>query len=285
MKVGKDITPDFSVEKMKLSLENTNKLLGIKLSEKELKNYIEKMGHNYTNGIVSIPSWRTDILHEVDLIEDVAIAYGYENFVPEIPNISTLGEESFNGIIKKRISEILAGLNFIEILNYHLTIKKDQFSKMGFPENQEKGFIELENSKTDYNILRKDLTHCLLKTYSENVDSEYPQFIFETGRVFNFEGQINESEHLAVAMSPKNFTEVKQVLEYLFRMLGLEIKLVEDDSFPPYFVEGRVAKIMLDKIEVGFIGDVHPKILKNWKLKMPVALFEINLEEIFKKLK
>jgi phenylalanyl-tRNA synthetase beta chain len=279
------ISPNLDSEKMKISLENTNKLLGIQLNEKKLKDLIERMGHNYNlkTNEVEIGSWRTDILHEVDLIEDVAIAYGYENFIPEIPKISTIGKENPKEIIKRKISEILSGLNLLEVSNYHLTNKQEQFTKMGVPEKQEKGFIELENSKTDYNILRKDLSPYLLKNLSENVDSEYPQRIYEIGTIFTSE-KTEEDEKLAVAIAPGNFTEVKQIIEYLFKSLNINIHFEEPDIFPVHFIEGRTAKIITEKKEIGFIGEIHPKILKNWKIKMPIAIFEIGLEEIFKRL-
>jgi phenylalanyl-tRNA synthetase beta chain len=278
----REITPNLTPEKRKISLENTKKLLGIELNEKQLKQNIEKMGYNYDKGIAEIPAWRTDILHEVDLIEDVAIAYGYENFVPEIPSISTIGEEDKKETIKRKISEILSGLEMLEISNYHLTNKKDQFTKMGISERQETGFIEVLDSKTDYNILRKDLTHYLLKIFSENIDSEYPQKIFETGKVFSMQNsKTKEEEHLSLAVSPGNFTALKQILAYLSKMLGLKIEFVESEEFPNYFVEGRSAKIKINEKNVGFIGEVHPRILKNWKIKMPVALSEISLEDIF----
>ena len=283
MKVGSKISPNLETEKMKISLENTNKLLGLNLNEKKLKELLEKMGYNYSKSQVEIPAWRNDILHEVDLIEDVAIAYGYENFVPEIPKISTIGQESPKEIIKRKISEILSGLNMLEISNYHLTNKKDQFTKIGIPEKQEKGFVEVEESKTDYNILRKDLTHYLLKIISENIDSEYPQRIFEIGKVFEQKNEIQEKEKLAGAIIPGNFTEAKQILLYLFEMLGIKLNFKESEEFPAHFIDGRVAEIFLDNESLGFIGEIHPRILRNWKIKMPVALFEIDLEEIFKK--
>ena len=291
MEIGygkKKITPNLTTEKKKISLENTNKLLGLNLNEKELKQLVEKMGCNYDKGAVEIPSWRTDILHEVDLIEDVAIAYGYENFVPEIPEISTIGEEDPNETIKRKLSEILTGLGTLEVSNYHLTIKKNQFEKMGVSKKQEKDFIEVEESKTEYSILRKDLTHYLLKNFSENIDSEYPQKIFEIGKVFKLNEEISEKENLAVAFTPGNFTEIKQAIEYLFRMIDVKINITEHQvtsNSPNYFVEGRVAEIKIDEKSVGFIGEIHPKILKNWKIRMPVALFEINLEDVFERLK
>ncbi|MCK5043776.1 phenylalanine--tRNA ligase subunit beta [Candidatus Pacearchaeota archaeon] len=281
---NKKITPNLMSEKIKISLENTNKLLGLNLNEKQLKQLLEKMGYGYNKGTVEIPSWRMDILHEVDLIEDVAIAYGYENFVPEIPEISTIGQEDLREIIKRKISEILTGLNILEVSNYHLTNKRDQFAKMGLQEKHE-NFVEIEGSKTDFTILRKNLTHYLLKILSENIDSEYPQRIFETGKVFGKNKEITEEENLAVAISPGNFTEVKQILGYLSKMIGLKIEVEEKEEFPQHFIGGRTTSIKIDNKEIGFIGEIHPKILKNWRIKMPVTIFEIRLKEIFKGLK
>jgi phenylalanyl-tRNA synthetase beta chain len=278
---GRIITPDLTSEKKKISIENTNKLLGLNLNEKEIKNLLEKMGHNYSKGYVEIAPWRTDILHEVDLIEDVAIAYGYDNFIPEIPKISTIGEENQKEIIKRKISEILTGMDLIEVSNYHLTKKEDQFKKMGIQEKNDKKIIEIENSKTEYNILRKDLAHYIMKNFSENVDAEYPQRIFEIGTVF--EG-IVEKDYLALAITPGNFTEIKQILVYLSKMINIPMKLEESEEFPNYFIEGRTADIKIENQKIGYLGEIHPRILKNWRLKMPVALFEINLEEIFKRL-
>ena len=279
----REITPDLIPEKMKISLENTNKLLGANLNEKQLKEFLERMGHDYNKGISEIPAWRTDILHEVDLIEDVAVAYGYENFAPEIPLVSTIGQEDQKETLKRKISEILAGFGLIEISNYHLTNQEDQFRKMGSPEILRKtSVIEVIDSKTDYNILRADLSHYLLKILSENIDVEYPQKIFEIGRVFEIKNdKITEKEKLAVAVSSGNFTEIKQILEYLSKMLDSKIEIKESEDFPQHFIEGRVAEIIMNNKEIGFIGEIHPKILKNWRIKMPVSIFEISLESIF----
>ncbi len=285
MKLNYGKTPELDSDKMKISLEDTNKLLGLNITEKQLGQYLERMGYNYEKGYVEIAPWRTDILHEVDLIEDVAIAYGYENFEPVIPKISTTGEESKKEIIKRKISEVLTGIEMLEVSNYHLTIKDDQFRKMGIPKKQEKDFIEVEGSKTDYTILRRDLSHYLLKNFSENIDAEYPQKIFEIGKIFQLETeQVREVDKLVAAVSPGNFTEIKQVFEYLSKMLDLNLKLEETEDAPVHFIEGRAAEIIIDSKKIGYVGETHPKILKNWKIKMPVALFELDLKEIFKKL-
>ena len=286
---GKQITPDLTPEKTKISVENTNKILGLDLNEKQIKQFLERMGYNYTKGVVEVPAWRTDFLHEVDLIEDVAIAYGYDNLIPEIPEISTIGEEDFKETIKRKISEILSGVNILGTASYHLTNKKYQFENMGITENELKKIetIEVEESKTEYNLLRKDLTHYLMKIFAENVDSEYPQKIFELGTIFKpQQGKISEEEHLAIAITPGNFTELKQILEYLAKMLGAEMTFNETELNPEtnYFIDGRTASIKLNNKLIGYIGEIHPRILRNWKLKMPVALLEINLDEIFERL-
>jgi len=280
----KEITPDLSPEEMKISLENTNNLLGLNLNEKQLKKLLERMGYDYSNSVVKIPPWRADILHEVDLIEDVAIAYGYDNLIPEIPEVSTVGQEDPREGVKRKVSEILSGIQMLELSNYHLTTREDQFSKMDIKEKKETDYLFVEGSKTDYEVLRKNLTPLLLNIFSENVDSEYSQKIFELGKTFSFSTKVNEEEHLACAISPGNFTEIKQIAEYLFRMLDLKINIVEPETFPKYFINGRVAEIFLGKKSLGFLGEISPKILKNWKLRMSVALFEINFEEVFKEI-
>jgi phenylalanyl-tRNA synthetase beta chain len=126
----KKLTPEFGIEKIQISIDKINKLLGLDLKENDVKKLLEKMGYNYNKNIVEIPPWRVDILHEVDIAEDIAIAYGYENFIPEIPEISTIGQEAPEEVIKNKISEILTGLNILEVSNYHLTTKNDQFEKM-----------------------------------------------------------------------------------------------------------------------------------------------------------
>ena len=95
---------------------------------------------------------------------------------------------------------------------------------------------------------------------------------------------IKETENLALAITPENYTRLKQILEYLTRMIDikLELKEPEPSNNIGHFIDGRFAEITLDGKCIGHIGEIHPRILKNWKIKMPVTLFEINIEDIFK---
>jgi len=275
----KILTPDLSPEKMKISLENTNKLLGLELKEKDLEKLLPKMGYNYENKTVSIPAWRTDILHEVDIIEDVAIAYGYDKFIPELPNVSTVGHESRESKLKSKISQILIGLNLMEISSYHL-IKEDEAKKLKLTPEQT---IELEDSKTEYKILRPNLLIPTLRILTENKDNEYPQNIFEIGKVFSLDKKeetgIKEQTYLIIALSPGNFTEAKQHLDYLFKTLNLSYSLKENSHIA--LIDGRTGDISLNGKEIGYLGEVHPNTLHNWNLKMPLSVIELNLDEVF----
>jgi len=273
----KTITPDLAPEKIKVSLENINKLLGLSLSQKQLSSLLTKMGHEYKPPYVLTPPWRVDILHEVDIAEDVAIAYGYDNFIPEIPIISTTAEETKESKIKSKIAELLIGLGFNEISTYH-TIKPEEAKLMKLDRP-----IELLDSKTEYKILRPNLFIPALRILSENIDTEYPQKIFEIGTIFKIDEKtetgIAENEHLILALTPGNFTEAKQHLDYLFSSFNLQYRLQESKN--KGFIEGRTGNILIDKTIIGHLGEISPFTLNRWGLKMPLAILEIDLKKIY----
>lgn len=271
----KSLTPNLTPEKIKISLENANKLLGLNLKEQDMQKLLSKMQYNYSKEKVEIPPWRTDILHEVDIIEDIAIAYGYENIIPQIPSISTIGEEAQEYKIKKKLSEILLGLGFLEISSYHLLKQSEDSS-------EEK--LEIQDSKTEYKSLRQNLLIPHLRILSENKDHEYPQEIFEIGKVFAIdkgnktETGVKESENLIIALSPGNFTKAKQILDYLTRTLSISYTLQETTK--KELIEGRTGEILINNKPIGYLGELHPETLHSWNIKMPLAVIEISLDEI-----
>ena len=276
------VSPDFSYEKVKLKLEDVNKTLGLALTEKEVKGCLEKMQIEYDKGVALIPPFRIDILHWIDLVGEIATAYGYDNFAPEIPKISTIAEEENNSKLKRKIAEILIGLGLLECSSYHLNTKEEiKNSNYEF-----KDFIELEESKTEYNVLRIDLLTNMLKIISENSDSSYPQKIFESGKVFSVDRRgdtdtgVLEKEHLVIGLTDEkvNFTEIKQTLDYLFRMLDIKYSLEECEN--SNFIIGRAGKIIVNGIEIGIIGEIAPRVLKNWGINMPVVALEMNIEKL-----
>ncbi|MEK6914685.1 MAG: phenylalanine--tRNA ligase subunit beta [Nanoarchaeota archaeon] len=287
IKDGNSLSPNLSFEKMELSIDYINKNLGLNLDLKEIINLLSRMGievvsnpKSGVNLVALIPPYRSDLLHKIDLVEEVAIAYGYENFKPEIPNISNIGEEDKLSIFKRKVAEILIGLGLIEISSYHLSTKEKQFKNIGIKEFK-RNMIEVINSKNENNILRNSLFANSISVLSDNSDASYPQKVFELGRIFyhdsKSESGIGESERLCISLCDEeaNFTVMKQILDYLMRMFNINYKI--EDSETDYFIEGRCGKIIVNNKELGIIGEVSPFVLSNNKLKMPVVSMEIDL--------
>ncbi len=280
-KEGKSLSPELEPEKMQFSIESINKTLGLSLSEKEISKLFEKMGIGCEKSTALIPPYRTDILHEIDLAEEIAIAYGYENFQPTIPSISTIGKENKISILKRKISEILIGLGLLEISTYHLSTKEIQFKNLGIKEFNPK-IIEVLDSKTENNILRASLLAQLIHALSQNSDSAYPQKLFEIGKIFyndeKQETEIGEEESLCISLCHEkaNFTEIKQILDYLMRMLDIKYEIIDGEN--QTFIAGRCGKIIVKGKPIGIIGEIAPYVLKNNKIKMPVSSLELDIE-------
>lgn len=296
------VSPLMRPEEVKFKISDIEKTLGIELKEKDVRSLLARMGINAKsvggrdtvddgrNMIAEVPCYRTDILHWIDLTEEIAIAYGYDNFVPEIPEISTIAQECDFDKQKRALGNVLAGVGFLECSSYHLTTKKN-IRKAHFDFND---FIEVESSKTERDVLRMDLMTNILQIFSENSDAAYPQKIFEMGRIFRKNSEVAdgrgpvaesetgilESERLCIGMIDEKmgFTEIKQVLDYFFKMIDVEFDLadVEDSNF----IAGRCGKVVVHGKEVGRVGEVAPRVLRNWKIKMPVVAAEMDLAEV-----
>jgi len=279
---NKETTPDLSPGKMKLDINYVNKLLGINLKESDIKELLGKMGLGYQNKTAFIPSYRTDILHPMDLVEDIAIAYGYENFEEQIPNISTTGEIDAFEQFKSRVADILVGVNLLEVMTYHITNKEFQNKKM----KSDMKLIELNNSKSkEYNVLRTWMIPCLLQVLSENKHNEYPQNIFDIGVIFkeneSTETGTEEAARLCVALcnDKVDFTLIKQILDYLMSALSLEYTI--EDTENNSFIPGRVGRVSVKDKRVAYIGEIHPEVLSNFDINTPVAVLELNLTDLF----
>ncbi len=287
VKYAKKITtPDLSPRKMKIDIDAISSLIGIELKEAELKKLLERMGFGYQNKQVLIPAWRADIMHIVDIAEDVAIAYGYNNIKPEIPQVATIGSlDAFNDF-KEIVANFLVGLGMLEAHTYHITNVPVQTKAM----NCNAEVIELANALTpDYNALRAWMLPSLMEVLKVNKMKDYPQKLFTMGTVFSpnpkTPTQVEEITKMAVVSAqPKaDYTDIRQILEYLFRALGLNVSFEETEHSS--FVSGRAAQVKLDNHAIATIGEVHPQVITNFGLEMPVAAAEINLTELFFHLK
>ncbi len=278
----KYVTPNLKPEEMKVDIGYINRLLGLNLKENEIKKLLERMGYGYISKKALIPAYRTDIMHQADLMEDIAIAYGYENFDAIIPNVATVGQEERFEIFKRKISELLVGLGFLETSTYHLTNREFQSKRMG----AEMPLIELANSiSSDYNVLRSWVIPSLMEVFGNNKHHEYPQKIFTIGAIFkknnSMETGIEENERLAAAIASEktDYTEIRQVLDYLFRSFNLKYEITEAEH--PSFIEGRAGRVIANGRKIAYIGEISPSAVANWELGVPASAFELNLTEFF----
>jgi phenylalanyl-tRNA synthetase beta chain len=278
-------TPNLEPRPMKFSLDYINKWLGLEMDEKQVKELLGRMGFGYVKGIALVPSYRPDVIHQADLAEDIAIAYGYENFTPVIPTKGTTGKEDPFEKFRKQVSKILVGLNMLETSSYHLSNDKVQFK---FMETKPQNHVVLANSVSEeHDVLRYSILSNLMKILGENTHNEYPQNIFESGNTFSLgktDTGVVELNKLACVLCDNgvNYTKIRQVLDYLFSSLGLSYEIKEANH--PSFISGRSGKIILNKKEIGFLGELSPKVITNFEVEMPVAGFEIDLEAVFKEL-
>jgi len=296
---GKNVAcPILKTARMELDVNYANKLLGLALSAAEAAKLLERMRYGaaaktHGNGVsgvaekrsfsckdkieVDVPAYRTDVLHPFDLVEDIAIAYGYENFKHEIPRVSTIGEEAPRSLVFRKIAEVCSGLGMLECCTLHLSNERILNDNMLL---KNKNFVKTINAvNIEYDIVRNSLLPMLLKTLSENTHNEYPQKLFEMGEVYDEEkGEPVERNSLSIVSchSRAEFTEMKSLIEALFSSIGEKISFREAKH--ESFISGRCAAVLADGKQIGTMGEIHPQVLANFRLEMSAAGFECNID-------
>jgi len=275
------ITPDLKPEKFSLEVEEINSVLNLKLTAKQIMFLLRKAGYNASgNKIIKIeiPAYRQDILDTRDIIEDIAISYGYNKIKSEKPQVISEGYESEKVLLSNKIADLLVGLGFQEIATPNLTSKEILFEKMN---KKPQEIIEVENPVSElYSVMRQEILSSSLNFLSKNKTARFPQKIFEIGNSIDKNGKDSLKLCIISCHSQANFTEMKQILEYLARMLSIEYKIEEEDK--QEFIEGRAGKIIINKENIGYIGEISPKIIENFSLEFPVSCLELDLDKIFR---
>jgi len=283
------LTPNFEVKSMDLDVAYANKVLGLDLTPRQIVKLLPKAGFSVEKAsdnkvTVKIPCYRVDVMHQVDLIEDVAVAYGYDNIEPLWRRKPTTGSMRSEQGLLDIARELMVGLGFQEILTYTLTNPETLFARMNCKKER---VVELANPKVQtLTCLRNWLLPSLMEFLSYNTSVEYPQKIFELGKVTlldaNQETRTRDEDWLAavVCHANANFSEIKSTLDSVFLNLGIEWQIKEAKHSS--FIDGRVGSINVNREKVGIVGEVHPKVLEVWKLENPAAAFEINMEKILK---
>ena len=288
-----EVTPNILSKKRSFSNKTLEKFIGLKLTLEELKPLLRKMMYEFVDAEykdndeiilhVTAPAYREDIWHEIDIVEDIARAYGYNNLPLTFPNISTIGDTLPLSDLREELATVMVGMGFLETYTFGLTSKIDQLEHMLLDE-QKVGFMPVANGNETQTMMRISLLPEQLKCLVHNRNQPLPQRIFEGSFVIipdaSKDVKCKNELHFAAAMTDKKvtFTQMRQALESLLKSKGLlpSFKPVEH----PSFISGRAGVVIINNVAVGIIGEIHPQVLTNFGIVTPVVAFEINIEAI-----
>jgi phenylalanyl-tRNA synthetase beta chain len=279
-------TPQMKPRVISADIGYVDSILGLTLDAKQIIACLKKSrldAKTVANKIIcTIPRYRIDISHPIDISEEVAIGYGIYNLEPKFPNSLTTGKRDSLSIYLNAIRETMIGLGMIESLSFLLTSKDVQYKAFGILSKDE---LSVEGSKSkEHEILPNSLVPLLLQSLSYNIHEQYPQGLFEIGKTFvKSYSTIEErwSISAVVAHADASYTDIKSRMQALLRScFGKEA--ITRASTNHMFMEGRCAEVIFDSKPIGVLGEIIPIALENFKLRVPVAAFEINLLAIIK---
>jgi phenylalanyl-tRNA synthetase beta chain len=287
------ITPDLKPRNTAVELAEAKRWLGLPLDDKSLVSSLSKMRFDVqpavgpgSNGrfLVSYPPYRTDIRHPVDLLEDVAIGYGYSNIEPKLVRSMTVGTPRREEVLSDRVRQILIGLGYSEIMSLPLTTEEHQYSRLQVPTPER--YAEVSNPKLKaYNVVREHLMGGLFEALRENRRRPMPIRLFEIDNVVALDDEAEtgaaENRHVALVEigEESGYATARSVVDAVLRELGWQAEYAAVDH--PTFIGGRAAQVSVDGNPIGVLGEIHPQVLTDFGLAFPVALAELTLQRVF----
>ncbi len=290
--------PDFEVAEKEVSHDRIETLLGVDFDPEEVIDLFERSGLDAVtaeddNGDlvyeVTIPPYRVDVLHPLDLVDDIGRAYGFNDLDPRYPDVSTVGGRHERSRLEDAVRTQLVGLGFEDMLNFYMINEAENFDRMGLsPEDDALGAgtpTTIKNPYSeDYTMLRTWVLPSLLMVLEGNTHRSYPQDLAEIGLAAQVDEDenTNVAEHRAVAgvlaRHDATYEDAKARLQALARNFGVE--LATPPTTHPSFIDGRTAAIVIDGDVVGVVGEVHPEVLVEHELELPVSAFELRLDAL-----
>ena len=279
-------TPDLTPQEMSVHVDTANELIGgTNLNAEEIKELLLKarfdaeiIDDNEVKAI--IPAYRVDILHEVDIVENIAVQYHINDVVAELPDMNTVAYENDWFKAESTIREVMVTLGFQEIMSLMLTNEEAHYEKMN---QEEKPHVQVARPITiDRTMIRTSLMNSLMEFLEDNTHEDLPQKIFEIGDVLYLdetkENKTASSKKLAalVCHSTANFTEIKSIVTSVLANLGYSMEITDSEN--ETFIKGRAADVTGEAQKgtiKGFFGEVSPEVITNFTLEYPVIGFEI----------
>jgi phenylalanyl-tRNA synthetase beta chain len=278
------VFPCYFQKPIQTDLAHINRLLGVNFDIETAGTAIKKMGSKVDSIgnaiIVTPPEYRNDFLHPVDIIEDVLIGVGMENFRPERPKDFTIGRLSPIESFSRKAKLSLVGMGYQEMIYNYLGSRRDYIDNMCI---QPESVVRITNPMSEnFEYLRNSPFPGLLDTESISVKAPYPHRIFEIGKVAVRDQHENHGiatrQYLGYlnTHAQADYNETASHLATIMYYLGKEYTV--EESLDPRFILGRQARILSQGVEVGVFGELHPKVLEAFGLNMPAAGAEIDLD-------
>jgi len=273
--------PDLSPAERIVGPADCARLLGLDLNAAAMAALLRKMrfgAEPLPDGRVRVlvPPYRADIMHDWDLFEDIAIAYGYDRFDAALPRTFTTGREHPISALERMVRAIFTGLGHLEVLPFTLTSEKLLYGRMGREPSPD--VLPVAKPITeDQSVLRTHILPLLMETLEINRHRELPQRIFATGDVIR--GETTMQTVAAVSIhAAADFSEAYATMDALCRECGLRAEFAE--SADPAFIDGRRGDVVVNGKIVGVFGEIHPEVLAAFSLEHPVAALELDLTAV-----
>ena len=292
--------PDLTPRTFKADVNYLKTLTGITdITPEKISELLEKMELttkvlNPNEIEVSAPITRSDILHPCDIAEDLAISYGYNNITKQLTKTKTHGmQQPYNKLADLFRNEMSMG-GYVEFLTMALLSHKDMFTNL-LQNSKDDKTVQILYSKTkEFEYIRSSLIPGILKSIEGNKANQLPFRIFEISDVVVADkaNEVGACNRRKLCFAYANTTSAMEIVQGMVDLLMKKIGLVfnsEDiskkytikKSNSPIFFEDRQAEIFIqDNINIGIYGIIHPKVLKNFGIKNPVTLCEIDLQLI-----
>ena len=278
-------TPVLKPESIEVDVEYVNRIIGVDLSDSDIINSLDRMGlaSRIEDGRIHVkyPPYRIDILHPIDIVEDIAIGYGYENIPLNLPQDPTFGNFHRATVIYDTLSRLMTGMGFLEVKTLTLSNPSNEYVKMSLPEDDRA--LVLKNPLSEMHTIAKTRTLAsLMNLFSINKHRDLPQRIFEITDVI-----INGANHprlgFGVADPKASYTMAKSIFETLLSSLGVDaasIEYREDGYYDGLFIPGRHAQAIVYDENIGYFGEVHPEVLERFELGTEVILGELFIDKL-----
>jgi phenylalanyl-tRNA synthetase beta chain len=262
---------------IEINVPKAAKILGVEtIREEEISIALLKMGYikcepsGHNSGLdVTVPGNRIDVMGEMDIIEDIAKAVGYDSIVPVVPVLDVIGSSRPDTVLRDRIREISIGLGYQEVMTFVVT------SSAFYEGVHREDGIAVQNPKSlDFSVVRDRLRLNILEFFRINKRRSLPQKVFEIGDVI-VNGVQKTSLCFAMISSRSGFSDIKQPLEALLQRFGQTIETILPANTEE-FIKGRSGTIVINGKKAGVIGEIDPASLLKFDLANPVSVFEID---------